>query len=71
MENCSSCKEIPFHNLPSEDEPAFPHQPSLAALESSAKTCHFCKLTLLAAGELILILKKNVTVILTLTRVAG
>lgn len=59
MENCSSCKEIPFHNLPSEDEPAFPHQPSLAALESSAKTCHLCKLILLAAGELTLILKNE------------
>jgi len=52
MENCKICKDIPFHNLPSEDEPALPHQPTLAALESSADTCYFCKLILLIAGEL-------------------
>lgn len=59
MENCKICKEIPFHNLPSEDEPALPHQPSLAALESSAERCYLCKLILLAAGELIFILKNE------------
>ena len=48
---CSICKAIPFRNLPSEDEPGYPHQPSLQALRASAKGCHLCRLILFAVDE--------------------
>jgi hypothetical protein len=50
MVNCDLCQGIPFQNLPSEEEDALPHQPSLDALEISAEACSICKLILWAAG---------------------
>jgi hypothetical protein len=50
MENCDLCQNIPFEQLPSEEEDALPHQPSLDALELSAKTCSVCELIWWAAG---------------------
>jgi hypothetical protein len=49
---CTYCKAIPFLKLPSEHEPGVAHQPSLASLKRSAKTCPLCHL-LLEAAELI------------------
>jgi len=49
---CAYCKVIPFLELPSEHEPGIAHQPSLASLKLSAKTCPLCNL-LLEAAELI------------------
>jgi hypothetical protein len=46
---CAICKAIPFANLPFEDEPAIPHQPSLQALRASAASCTLCGLILQAA----------------------
>ncbi len=37
---------IPFEQLPSEEELAHPHQPSLAALQTSATKCRLCKMIL-------------------------
>ncbi|KAJ5087745.1 HET-domain-containing protein [Penicillium angulare] len=38
------CNKIKFKDLPSEDEPGVPHQPSFAALKKSAETCQLCHL---------------------------
>lgn len=51
MTICQFCKAIPFVDLPSEDEPALPHQPSLGALKASAGSCTLCHLILRAAIE--------------------
>jgi hypothetical protein len=48
---CQYCKAIAFEDLPSEDEPGFPHQPSLDALKKSAVRCPLCALILGAASE--------------------
>lgn len=61
MNTCQACQRIPFGQLPYEDEEAIPHYPTLAALELSAKTCSFCNLILLAAGEYALIRKNEQT----------
>jgi hypothetical protein len=50
MKNCALCQKIPFDKLPSEEEDALPHQPSLDALEASATSCSLCKLIWWAAG---------------------
>jgi len=50
MGNCDFCQAIPFDKLPSEEEDALPHQPSLDALEASSNSCSICKLILWAAG---------------------
>jgi hypothetical protein len=39
---CAVCRNIPFAKLPAEDEPAYPHQPSLEALAASAAQCQLC-----------------------------
>jgi hypothetical protein len=43
---CKYCQAVPFLKLPSEDEPGFPHRPSLASLKASAATCPLCFLLL-------------------------
>lgn len=43
---CSVCKAIPFRDLPHEDDLGYPHQPSLQALKTSARTCMVCRLIL-------------------------
>jgi hypothetical protein len=48
---CDFCKAIPFHELPSENEPGFPHQPSFRALKTSANNCSLCSLILMAAND--------------------
>jgi hypothetical protein len=48
---CKFCEAIPFANLPSEDEPGFPHQPSVQALKTSAARCALCSLLLDAVLE--------------------
>lgn len=48
---CDVCKAIPFHNLPSEEEPGFPHQSSLLLLKASALSCPLCFLILNATQE--------------------
>lgn len=48
---CQYCKAIRFADLPGEDEPGFPHQPSLKALKGSANQCALCALILGAAYE--------------------
>jgi hypothetical protein len=48
---CAICRNIPFTDLPSEEEPAIPHQPSLRALRASADSCALCALILQAALE--------------------
>jgi len=49
MALCQYCKAIPYHALPSEDEPGLPHQPTLPALVRSAQTCKLCELLLQCA----------------------
>jgi len=49
---CNICKNIPYSKLPSEDELAYPHQPSLQALAISAQSCKFCKFIQDAVNEL-------------------
>ncbi|KAK3115749.1 hypothetical protein LTR53_004620 [Teratosphaeriaceae sp. CCFEE 6253] len=49
MSLCAYCKAIPYHPLPSEDEPGLPHQPDLPALTRSAATCTLCELLLQSA----------------------
>ncbi|PKY04370.1 HET-domain-containing protein [Aspergillus campestris IBT 28561] len=41
---CTYCSNIDFKNLPAEEEPAVPHQPSLEALKASAESCQLCHL---------------------------
>lgn len=41
---CNYCNNIKFKDLPSEDEPGVAHQPSFAALKTSAETCQLCYL---------------------------
>jgi hypothetical protein len=48
---CDLCNSIPFEQLPSEEDPGYPHQPSLAALEISAAKCLLCKMILEAVDE--------------------
>src|SRR5690348_8854395 len=43
---CTFCEEISFHKLPHEQDPGIPHQPSFAALKSSARSCLLCYLLL-------------------------
>jgi hypothetical protein len=45
---CDLCDSIPFEQLPSEEDSGYPHQPSLAALQSSAEKCRLCKMILAA-----------------------
>ncbi|KAK7413384.1 hypothetical protein QQX98_007761 [Neonectria punicea] len=47
---CAVCSEIPLHALPFEDEDAYPHHPSLDALEQSGTSCAMCALLYWAAG---------------------
>jgi hypothetical protein len=49
---CTFCKNIPYSKLPSEDEAAHPHQPSLQALSASARQCLLCKSILDVVNEL-------------------
>jgi hypothetical protein len=49
---CTFCKNISYSKLPSEDEAALPHQPSLQALSASARQCQLCKLILDIVNEL-------------------
>lgn len=46
---CNICARLRWHDLPAEDDVAYPHQPSRQALESSARSCPVCKLVLQAA----------------------
>lgn len=48
---CSYCKKIPWANLPGEDEPGFPHQPSLTALKRSIGECVLCEFIAEAVAE--------------------
>jgi hypothetical protein len=48
---CEFCRNIPFAQLPSEEELAHPHQPSLAALQTSATRCRLCQMILQAIGD--------------------
>jgi hypothetical protein len=48
---CDFCNSIPFERLPSEEELAYPHQPSLAALQTSATRCLLCQMILEAIGD--------------------
>lgn len=48
---CSYCKRIPWADLPGEDEPALPHQPSLRALKQSTKECVLCEFIAEAIAE--------------------
>jgi hypothetical protein len=50
MEYCSLCVNYSFLDLPSEEEPARAHQPSLKVLEISAQKCPLCRLIYWAAG---------------------
>ena len=56
---CRYCEAIQFADLPSEDEPGFPHQPSLQALKKSAASCALCALILDAVSEI----RKSIDVI--------
>ncbi|KIX95530.1 uncharacterized protein Z520_08650 [Fonsecaea multimorphosa CBS 102226] len=47
---CEICDQIPFGDLPSEEQDAIPHQPSLDALEASKESCQICSLIWWAAG---------------------
>jgi hypothetical protein len=49
---CAICREIPFSRLPSETESAYPHQPSLEALDASATQCQLCRFIQDAVGDL-------------------
>lgn len=51
LQLCKYCTAIPFADLPSEERPALPHQPSLAALRTSATTCSLCSLILDAGSS--------------------
>jgi len=51
LDICDLCNSIPFEQLPSEEDPGYPHQPSLAALEISAAKCLLCKMILEAVDE--------------------
>jgi hypothetical protein len=48
---CDLCNSIPFEQLQSEEDSSYPHQPSLAALQSSAEKCRLCKMILAAVDE--------------------
>jgi hypothetical protein len=48
---CDLCHSIPFEQLPSEEDPGYPHQPSLDALQASAEKCQLCKMILAAVDE--------------------
>ncbi len=50
MAHCQYCRRIDFGSLPSEEEDALPHQPSLDALKASSNSCTICELILWAAG---------------------
>src|SRR2546421_11042165 len=43
---CKYCRAIPFATLPSEEEQALGHQPSLQASRTSAASCRLCALIL-------------------------
>jgi hypothetical protein len=45
------CTTIPFEQLPSEEDPGYPHQPSLDAFVASATKCYLCRLILDAVNE--------------------
>jgi hypothetical protein len=47
---CVVCSQVPFNQLPFEDEEAYAHQPSLDALEKSSERCAMCALLYWAAG---------------------
>lgn len=49
---CAICQAIRWDRLPSEEEPGQAHQPSLAALERSARTCILCDLLLNAVTDM-------------------
>jgi hypothetical protein len=51
MNICDICRAIPFHELPSEDEPGLPHQSSFQDLKVSADDCALCSLILTAANQ--------------------
>lgn len=52
MDLCNICKAIKFDQLPSEEEPAIPHQPNLELLQESMPDCPICRVIFLAVGEL-------------------
>jgi hypothetical protein len=52
MDLCDICKAIPYDRLPSEENPGYPHQPSLDALTASATKCQLCKFILEAVDDL-------------------
>ena len=56
---CEICKAIPFADLPSEEEPAIRHQPSLQALKDSAASCTLCDLILQAALDIRTVVERN------------
>ncbi|OAP60541.1 hypothetical protein AYL99_05543 [Fonsecaea erecta] len=47
---CDVCDKIPFADLPSEEQDAIPHHPSLDALQASYQSCDICTLIWWAAG---------------------
>ncbi|OAL35153.1 hypothetical protein AYO20_05630 [Fonsecaea nubica] len=47
---CEICDQIPFGELPSEEQDALPHHASLDALEASKESCAICRLIWWAAG---------------------
>ena len=44
MSICQICQNIPFHKLPVTRKETWPHQPTLAALETSSTECPLCRL---------------------------
>jgi hypothetical protein len=48
---CDLCNSIPFEQLPLEEDPSYPHQPSLAALHISTAECSLYKMILTAIDE--------------------
>jgi hypothetical protein len=52
MDICDICKSIKFDQLPSEEEPAIPHQPDIDSLRESIGNCPICRVIFLAAGKL-------------------
>lgn len=61
MDLCDICKIIKFDQLPSEEEPAIPHQPDLNSLKESVEDCPICRIIFLAAGELSTIIQNERT----------
>ena len=49
---CGLCQNIPWDRLPSEEEPALSHSPSLDALNLSAQSCALCSMLSLALVDL-------------------